>query len=171
MKEPNVPYLHSERIIATPEFIQQNNLKLISADEILQRLNDESRKDLFGFESEIYLDFLPLDLVKQDLKPEYVKEIEDGKEQWNVTSFEDAVQDFLDYMNFAWDKAESERGISASRSISKLGAYLYCFGRKDLYELINDRSLYEPYGAPALIAVCEKLSINVPQSLREFAGV
>lgn len=72
-------------------------------------------------------------------------------------------------MVFGWMKDTDQRGISASRTIDKLSAWLWLMGRNDLAETLNDSSLYNPYGAPALVKVCDEMGIEVPEGVREFS--
>jgi len=126
---------------------------------------------MLRFERGVLFDFMELATMKPFLKPEFQTDDELAKLTTDTDNIEDAVQDFLDYMVFAWMKATDERGISASRSVCKLGEWLWILGREDLYDVIHDDSLYNPYGAPALIAVCEDLGIEVPEDVRSFAKV
>lgn len=168
MKEPNCP-LSRPRQEVTAEFIEKNRLTLArSPEEIRARLNAEAKG--FGFDKEIYLDYLSFDDALSFLTEDARKKYGEGGEPWpRIDAVDEAAQDFLDYMNFAWGKAEDQRGISASRSIQKLGAWLWLLGRNDLVATIENDDLYNPYGAPALVAVCDDLGVEVPESLREFA--
>ena len=137
-----------DRPIATPEFIQRNNLKLVrSQDEITEKIKGSS-KYLFDFSSEFIVDYL------SDETP----------------TIEETAQDFLDYLNFGWTKALDQRGLSASRTVNKLGAWLWLMGRDDLAALINDDRFYCPYGMPALIMVAEKMGLTVPEECRTFVN-
>ena len=171
-RELKVPRLDYDRILVSEGFIKSNNLKLKSQEDIgAEFVRIIGENNMFEFRTEILIYYISFQTAKRFLKESAVKEYESGKEEWTViTDINETVQDFLDYMVFAWGKAEDERGISASRSISKLSVWLWMLGRQDLVEKINDSSLYNPYGAPALIVVCEELGIKVPESLKEFAG-
>lgn len=170
MKEPKT-FLSQPRIIVTQEFIDRNRLLLKSQDEIKDKFADIQKSELyFNFKGEVLMDYASYENIKAYLKEEYIKKIESGEAKWEaITSIEECAQDFLDYMNFAWGKAEDERGISASRSIQKLGMWLWLMSREDLAEIIANDDLYNPYGAPALIEVCNQMGIDVPKSLIEFA--
>jgi hypothetical protein len=61
-----------------------------------------------------------------------------------------------DYMAFAWEKANSCRGISAGRSLMHYKAWLWMFGRDD-FEDIDD---YDCYGKDELVRICEFLDID-----------
>lgn len=157
----------------TEELITKNNLKLRSQDELSKKF-DELRKTVrfIDFRPEVLINYLSFENAKPHLKEEYVKEVEAGTKQWEqITSIEKCAEDFLNYMKFAWGKAEDERAISASRSIQKLGMWLWIMNRDDLRRTIEDDDLYNPYGAPALIEVCNQMGIEVPNSLVEFSKV
>lgn len=170
------PNLKGEKImteikdINITEFIKINNLSIAKTQsEILQEIKAD-RGGLFDFTADVLIQFLDWESGKEFYKDEFVKEVNEGtKEKVNSLTLENGVKEFLDYLEFAWGKAEDQRGLSASRSIQKLSAYLWVFGKEDLKKTLNDDSLYNPYGAPALIKVSEALSINVPESLKEFA--
>lgn len=155
------------RILVTPEFVTKNNLCLTPSSEIKSYYEKRKNDDMFGFEMEILFDYMTSDDLTPYIEADRFDEF--SKQHTQKADIMECAQDFLDYMVFAWMKACDERGISASRSVSKLGAYLFILGRSDLATLIHDDELYNPYGAPALIAVCEKLGIAVPDYLVEFA--
>jgi hypothetical protein len=163
-------YYH-DRLNVSEEFVSKNNLSLArSPQEILKRMH--SINDILGFERSVLAGFLPFEEIKTVASEEYIQKIESKEEIfYYVSDIYEAVQDFLDYMVFAWMKALDERGISASRSISKLSAWLWLFGRDDLYDLIHNENLYNPYGMPALIEVCKALGIECPKDCLAFAGV
>jgi len=170
VKESKAP-LSPERILVTDEFISNNKLSLTSSFECAVRFEKERQSDIFGFACEVLIDYISFEDAKPHLKEDYIQKVETKEEKWEVISdINEAAQDFLDYMNFAWGKAEDERGISASRSIIKLGMWLWIMNREDLCGIINDDDLYNPYGAPALIEVCNAMGIKVPESLIEFSN-
>ena len=160
---------YSPRIKVTKDFVKRNNLRLVRTQkEIIERINND---DIFGFAEDVLLDYLSWKNAKKFYKKEYVKKVEDGKEEKprRITDIYETAQDFLDYMVFGWMKAVDQRGLSAGRTICKLAHWLWLMGRDDLKALIQDDDLYNPYGAPALIAVCKKMGIKVPKYLTEFA--
>ena len=59
----------------------------------------------------------------------------------------------LEYMPFAWDKANNCRGISAGRSLDHMSAWLWLLGRDEAAKQMLD---YEYYGKPWLRAICEE---------------
>lgn len=162
----------NELNINVEDFINRNGLKLKSREEICVKVLEVERNSTFlDFRLEVLLPALGYDDVKRFLNAEAIKQHESGEDLWKpvLTSIEIVVEEFLSYMKFAWGKAQDMRGISANRSIDKLQMLLFLMGRDDLAEIINRRELYNPYGAPALIEVCDRLELPVPFSLREFA--
>jgi len=152
-----------DRLIATPDFIQRNNLRLIrTQEEVVQKMLDTVDQPL-NFVPEVIV----LYLSKENLNAGLEEKVSDWT---SITTIEETAQDFLDYLNFGWEKAFDQRGLSAGRTIDKLGAWLWLMGRDDLVKLISDESLHDPYGMPALIAVSEKLGIDIPQKCHDFAA-
>lgn len=170
MTEPKTPSLQFERMIATDDFIANNNFKLRTQAEVVERYKATRENDILGFQADVLLDYMTLDSAEPFIKPEAVAAFRSGEKKWGmVTDIKECAQDFLDYMNFAWTKALDERGISASRSVEKLGEWLWLMNREDLSQLIHQDDLYNPYGAPALIEVCKKLNIGYPNELEIFS--
>lgn len=65
---------------------------------------------------------------------------------------EGILAEMLDYMPFAWEKANNNRGISASRSLEHMSAWLWLLG----HDAAADQVLrYDLYGKPRLRAICE----------------
>jgi len=159
------------RIIATQEFIDKHKFKLRTQEEILEKYKEyEDDGRMFDFRPEVLLEHLSYENSSQFLSDEYKAKVSSGEvKHTSVDNVLEATQDFLDYMVFAWMKAQDERGLSASRSIQKLSAWLWLLNREDLESKINEDGLYNPYGAPALVEVCKALEINVPESLIEFS--
>lgn len=171
MTELKTPPFDTERIEATDEFISKNNFKLRSKEEVIEKIRKvNSENNFLDFRTDVLLEYLDFESAKEFYKEEYAEKVNSGEIKHEyVTDLKECAQDFLDYMGFAWMKAQDERGISASRSIQKLGAWLWLMNREDLEKTINDDDLYNPYGAPALIEVCKQLGIEVPKSLVEFS--
>lgn len=91
------------------------------------------------------------------------------EEEWNsepVLSTDELVRnEMAGYMGFAWGKVEDHRGISASRSVDKIGEYLWVLG-EDVALKAMEEAQYENYGAPKLRAVCELLHLPMPETER-----
>jgi hypothetical protein len=152
------------RIEVTKEFVEKNKLSINTGKA--KKILDNSDNDLFGFSTEVAIYYLPFEQSKEYFEDEYVKKVESGEEKCDaITDVMEAAQDFLDYLVFAWMKAMDERGISASRSIEKLSAWMKILGRDDISDILKDSSLYNPYGRPALKKACDELGIKYPDYL------
>lgn len=158
--------------IDVEKFVQENSLTLArTPEEVLARIKVMQKRDVMGFSLEILVDYLPWEHAKALFQEQWVKDVGSGKEEKPPEpDLLGRAREFLRYMEFAWGKAVDQRGISASRSIFKLGEHMWCLGREDLHDVLHDDSLYAPYGAPALIECCEKLGVEVPSYVREFAA-
>lgn len=126
-------------------------------EDIVERI--KNRSSIFGFDAEAIIDFLPFDQAKQFLK-EGVKE-----EDWKTVPLtrEGVLDKMRDYMDFAWEKAENHRGISASRSVEKMGVWLWLLGDDELLKQFEDTP-YTNYGVPKLMFICQKFGFPFPDN-------
>lgn len=126
--------------------------------EILGRIKEIKNSDFFGFETSVLIDFLTFDNAKQYLKKGVKRaQWEEGEKPRPLT---DPVQEIKDYMEFAWEKANGCRGLSAGRSLAHMRAWLWLAGEDKFLEEHNNLDDYEYYGKPELIAICEKYEID-----------
>lgn len=150
------------RIEVSQEFIDKNKLS-INIDAALEIMEDDG---FLCFGKDVAISVLEFEAAKKYIKKDCVKDVENGKKEKKViTDVMEIVQDFLDYMVFAWSKAMDERGLSAGRSIDKLSAWMNILNRPDVAAVLNDESLYDPYGRPALKQACGMLNISCPDYL------
>lgn len=123
--------------------------------EIVEKINSLSDY-IFDFERQDLLVRLDYENAKPFLKPETTQEIWD-KARSKILPVREQM---IDYMPFAWEKANDKRGISAYRSICHYSAWLWLEGNDSLSEEIGD---YEFYGKPQLIKICEYLGLDPNQ--------
>lgn len=116
--------------------------------EILDRINIIEPYDFLGAERNDLLVFLTFEAAKPYLKPEVTPD------QWTSTDQSELhiKQMMLDYMPFAWGKANNCRGLSAGRSINHMCAWLWMLGEDAAADAIRN---YSHYGKPQLRAICE----------------
>lgn len=159
------------RVLATQEFIERNRLTLNrSQDEIFEKMKGGA-DDMFGFTVSILAPYAEYERSKEFYNDEYKAKVASGEIKHEVsTDLVETVQDMVDYLIFGLGKALDGRGLSASRTVSKVGAWLWLLGREDLERTIHRDDLYNPYGMRALIAVCEDLGIEVSQECRDFGA-
>lgn len=128
--------------------------------EILDRFRAVANLDTLGFCREVLADSMTLDTLRQAIpsidttgRDDYVKP-------------DQLEQRARDYLTFAIGKAVDHRGISASRSVDKLGEYAWLLGRDDVLQAM-DAAEYAQYGAPKLKAFAEGMGWPWPGELPE----
>lgn len=114
--------------------------------EILARIDERKQHDLLGFELNDYLACLTLENVKPFLRAD--ANLSDWKQ--SPHDRDTILKVMLDYMEFAWDKANNGRGISAMRSMHHYMAWIWFIG-DDLGDLLD----YEYYGKDNLVKICK----------------
>lgn len=122
-------------------------------DEIVARIEKRKANDVLSFEVPQYVSFLNFDTAKPYLVNEAVSE------EWNKRDLSNIRDVMTDYMEFAWDKANGCRGISAGRSMMHYQAWLWLEGEWTETE-IDALDDYEYYGKPQLIKICEHLGLD-----------
>ena len=121
-------------------------------DEIVARIRERQPHDFLGFEVMEYWPYLDYEHAKPFLK-EGVK-----PEEWtDRPDIAKVKQVMVDYMPFAWEKANGCRGISAGRSLSHYAAWLWLDGDDKLWPTLEH---YEFYGKDQLRAICAHLGID-----------
>lgn len=130
----------------------------MTQEKILQKIK-EHENDMFGFISSGLVDFLTFENAKPYLHEKYIKKVEKGKEKWKPkpATKKQALKEIKDYMDFAWDKANNCRGLSAGRSLEHMRAWLFIAGDEELSDKIAEHT---HYGKPQLRAICEKYDID-----------
>lgn len=119
-------------------------------EELLARINDRMGRDMFGFEWPEYLMYLSSDNAKPFLRPD----AESEPEKW---SRESIIERMRDYLPFAFEKANGERSISATRSVMHYVAWTWLCGDREFSEAIESAAEenYAPYGKPVLRMIAE----------------
>lgn len=150
------------RIHVTDDFVRRNNLK-IDPEAAINIMRESS---FLGFEKEVASSFLTLEQAQEFLSDEGKDKYYADPSSWSMISdVNEAAQDVLDYMVFGWMKAIDERGISSSRSIQKLSAWMKILSRPDVADILTNNDRYSPYGRPALKDACVALGIPYPDYL------
>lgn len=131
-------------------------LVLPTQDEILAKLKSREQGDPFGFETNEYLNYLDFEHAKAYLKEDVTTDIWEKSRPAHTR--EAVIEAMKKYHDFAWEKANNCRGISANRSIMHYIAWLFVVGDLELHaEIAEDfRSNYQFYGKPILIKIAER---------------
>lgn len=131
-------------------------------EELIKRIKERTAADMFGFEvSEYYyaLTEESFNALKEGPTP-YVRTdavYSDMPEEVKLLTDSDVHKKCVDYMEFAWEKANNFRGISAMRSIQHYVAWMWMKGDDFLDEAIDD---YQYYGKDLLVEICKRLGIE-----------
>lgn len=122
-------------------------------EEIVERINQlkENGNDPLGFERSDLINYLPFRLAKEWLSDDVTEE------EWNSREGKTPKHQMKDYMEFAWEKANDERGLSAYRSMAHYTSWLWLDGDDYLCTTLRD---YTDYGRPQLVDICKHLEID-----------
>jgi hypothetical protein len=123
--------------------------------EIISQIDAYEDDDFFGVKRSTLIDALPFAEAKPWLKEGVTEsDWESGKNR--LRTDDDVKAAMLDYMEFAWGKANDCRGLSTGRSLDHMEAWLWLFDTSLYEELVISREEnYAYYGKPQLKLVCE----------------
>lgn len=123
-------------------------------EEILARVEEVKDRDWMGFERNDLIIYLPFDKAR----PFLVEGTTEDEWETLDRSRESVLKTMLDYMPFAWDKANNKRGLSAGRSMSHYAAWIWMAG-----DDVGDLTEYEYYGKDNLRMICEHYGWDADQ--------
>lgn len=130
-------------------------IRVRTVEEITARLR-QGADDVFGWRFEVLVRYLTA---------EQVQEFTPGVDlsAWVIAPLhaEPIAEEVRSYMAFAWGKVEDHRGLSAGRSVEKIGAWLWVLGLDDMLAAMTAAE-YQNYGAPQLAVVCRLLNLPIP---------
>ena len=128
-------------------------MPLPTTERILAEI-EKRKNEFFGWVAGDLVSYLEFNDAKPFLTPEATEA------DWKPRSRneEDILAEMKKYMEFAWDKANNCRGLSANRSIEHMAAWMFMLGEYGIYDRLTDdpRDEYCYYGKPQLRAICEK---------------
>ena len=137
-------------------------------EEIVARIAAIEKKDFFGFERIVLLDYLDFDHIRGALEP-LTPNVGAGltRDEWeaphppNRRTVESMLADARDYADFAWGKVRDHRGLSAGRNIDKMPAWAWLLGHDDAVAAV-EAAEYGNYGANQLRILCGALGFPMP---------
>ena len=127
--------------------------------EILDRIEERIEADPLGFEVGEYVDFLDYTHAKSYLE-------NCTEEEWNKIykepTKENVISTMQDYIEFAWEKADSHRGLSANRSIEYYLAWIWLAEDDDFLRQVQDEydNYYSDYGKSILMMIAPHFSLK-----------
>ena len=126
-------------------------------DEIVERILERRENDILCWELEDFYSYLDYEHVKQFLK----KDIKKSDINASILLRDNIIKQIKEYMPFAIEKMEDERGISAERSICHFIGWTWLAGDKDLSNKIADKSkISNDYGRDILKMICKFYNID-----------
>jgi len=124
-------------------------------EEILNRIKEAQKRDMFGFEWQEYLCALPFDSLRPFLRGDLTDdELTKMSIDHHMETPEETKNKAIDYLEFAWGKCNDKRGISANRSLMHYQAWLWLMGVDGFDDLFDN---YKDYGRPQLKRIEKKL--------------
>lgn len=130
-------------------------------DEIVARFNERKGDDFFGFEVGEYLNALTWDNAKALYKDGSEMTAEKFGEP-NLVTDEAVREQMAEYVDFAYEKINNERGISANRTIQHYIAWLWLAGEDDLLKWVEDEyeHNYHGYGRHIVDRIVSQLQLR-----------
>lgn len=124
--------------------------------EIVAKIESLKDADFFGFKTSDLIGYLDYEHAKPYLKPEVTAD------QWKSepSDRESVLKKMRDYMDFAWEKANNCRGISAGRSMAHYSIWVWMLGEEETF---GDLESYEHYGKANLVKLCEHYGWDAKQ--------
>jgi hypothetical protein len=115
-------------------------------DEILDRIKELEPYDMLGFRTNDLIARLPFDKAKPYLNDDATED------DWDQAprDRDSLIKEMREYLDFAWEKANDKRGISASRSMSHYASWTWLAG-----DDLGDLEKYEFYGKDNLVRICQ----------------
>lgn len=125
-------------------------------EEILERIEliEKDGGDSLGIQRSDLIFRLPFSEAKKYLKPEVTAD----EYQQLPRDRESLIAQMLDYMPFAWEKANNCRGISAYRNMDHYTSWIWLAG-DDLGDLFD----YQHYGKEKLRMICAHYGFDADQ--------
>lgn len=132
-------------------------------EEIIKRIEERKSNDIFGWEIGELIQCLPFEEAEKYLSKQNDRVVvidgseKPNKDTWKQDSYLyiDVLERMQNYMNFAWEKANDCRGLSASRSYMHYLAWIWLAGDEITLSDIFNTSNYKYYGKLQLVRICE----------------
>lgn len=135
-----------------------------SQEDIVARIRAIVDDDFRGFRKMVLIDALDFAHAREFLLDTVTES------EWNSARSASVEDDARKYLAFAVGKIIGHRGLSASRSVDKLGEYAWLLGRDDVVKAMNDAD-YENYGAPKIKAFATTLGWEWPGDVGEREAI
>lgn len=132
-----------------------DTISVPTKEEVRARILSRKKADFFGFEINEYYDYCGWDWLMEN---DFLKKEAKRTECFDKNIDRNAVlEEMKNYMSFAFEKANNERGLSANRSIAHYVAWVWLSGEPEFSKEIDEKfkSEYCDYGKHILQSICE----------------
>lgn len=109
------------------------------------------------------IEFLP-----QEEAREFMKEDADSADFFQEYTTENVIKQIKDYLPFAYEKAESARGLSAGRSLMHFDHWLWLLEDDELLAFLENQENCAMYGFPILQKIAEKYQ---PDLVKRYSNI
>lgn len=133
--------------------------KYMKTPEEIKKYIEQHSQEFLDFSIEDLSGYLSWKDAKKYFKEEYQRDVDNGTKEY-IQDTKTGKDNIIEYMPFAWDKANCCRGLSAARTINHMANWLWLDGYDALAEEIRD---YSYYGKPQLVKICELFGIDWKQ--------
>ena len=130
-------------------------------EHIVERIGQIKEMDWLGTQQGDLAIYLDTNRVKEFCKAD--ADLSDWKQE-EITR-EGVIKKILEYLDFAFEKAIDHRGISASRSIKHMQAWLWLLEDNELLDFAETNSNYRNYGVPILKTIATKYDKPMPNEI------
>lgn len=131
-----------------------------TTEQIIEKIRKGGfESDFFGFATSDLIEALPFEKASEFLKEEYQND-KQTKEKWTyLKTDEEVLNKIAEYVDFAQEKIDDERGLSADRSCQHFIGWFWLIDEQFSRELEDTYNYnYKPYGQPLLDKVKKYLS-------------
>jgi hypothetical protein len=128
-------------------------------DEIVKRFNERKSDDMFGFEIGEYLNALSHETA---LANGLTKMTKDEWGESRLLSESGVREQMREYVDFAYEKINNERGISANRTVMHYIAWLWLVGEDELLAWVEREyeTNYHGYGRHIVDEIVKRLDLR-----------
>lgn len=130
-------------------------IQVPTQQEIVERFNERQGGDIFGDEVSLYIPYMDFEQAKPFLKEGVTKEGWDKDR--TPLSREAVLKQMEEYMDFAWEKANGCRGLSANRTMMYYIAWTWLSGDREFSGQVEREyhKNYRYYGKDILVMICK----------------
>lgn len=129
-------------------------------EDILERIQELETTDMFKWESNLLITFLPLHLAKPLLESRGLKHGDRWIDQ--DRSPEAMLDKIRQFMDIALETVIAHRGTKTQRSVDYLRAWIWLMEDEVMLTYMDNPDHFPQYGAPILREICRRYQLPWP---------